>query len=105
MSRPVTERQFYQLAKRRTPRGVQYWGVGALERSGSRGGYFMAGQDYSASDIADVVDWLFERANGYPKRDLPWPKVERTHYSDCEGATWRVRTPHALAYCNGAIDL
>ena len=31
-------------------------------------------QPYATCEEAEAVrDWLIERANGYPPRDLPWP--------------------------------
>lgn len=52
---------------------------------------------YEGCDVVAVVDWLNDRAAGYPKRDLPWPEFcppfwAPIPYSDLEGATWRFRT-------------
>lgn len=63
---PLTEKQRYQLSKRREVVGVQYWGVADNEPPGARGGYFLAGQAYSGEDIAAVHAWAYERAYDYP---------------------------------------
>ena len=65
----MTERRFYQINKRREAPYVQYWGVKKHERPGARGGFLMAGQDYSVSDYADVLAWLADRAAGYAESD------------------------------------
>lgn len=85
----VTERRFYQLTKRREAPAVQLWGVADGQPEGDNGGFFMAGQGYSGSDVADVVEWLHERANGYPPRTLAMRVVNGYHpCSDEDGATW-----------------
>lgn len=43
-----------------------------------------------------LLNWLHERAAGYPKLDLPWPRS--LALSDREGATWPARTVRADAY-------
>jgi rhodanese-related sulfurtransferase len=36
-------------------------------------------RDYEAYEVVQLIDWLAERAAGYPKRDLPWHMIGCLH--------------------------
>ncbi len=38
-------------------------------------------RSYDAYELTKLVEWLDDRAAGYPKRDLPWPPYVNTHIS------------------------
>ncbi len=48
-------------------------------------------RDYRAYEIVKIVEWMAERAAGYPKLDLPWPRSSQL-FSCHEGAVW----PHKI---------
>jgi hypothetical protein len=90
-----------QLRDRREASGIQLWGVADGEPEGARGGFFMAGRDYTGTDCAAVVVWLADRATGYPsltqfEHGADWPyfpsSPDKMKCSGCQGATWGHRT-------------
>jgi hypothetical protein len=63
---PAGSRWRAQLDKRDKAPAVQLWGVDDGQPQGSNGGFFTAGQGYTAADKVAVLEWLIQRGRGYP---------------------------------------
>ena len=101
MSR-ITFYQMYQISRRREQPHIELWGVVKGKPAGSNGGFFRPGQAYTLEDSVATLNWLAERAAGYPKLDrfkngANYP--EDTDYTrDFHGYPWSVKMRRIVSF-------
>lgn len=53
--------------------------VGAEHPEGGTPCVIIGVRDYEAYEVVQLIDWLADRAAGYPKRNLPWHEIGCLH--------------------------